>query len=166
MPPALIRSFMKSKFPPPPPSPLNTAYTASLAPPTSTIDPTAPLTATQPVYVGLGQPMPQTLTSTSPDSPSPPPGSVLMRSSWNASLYPPLQASFESSQSSSKPDLVFHKNRLSGLWGRKKDGGLEDWLEAEGVRSLLFVGVNLDQCVSGVSFHACAELYCQGGIHP
>jgi len=40
-----------------------------------------------------------------------------------------------------------HKNRMSGLWG----GGTActDFLDKEGITTLLFAGVNTDQCVGG-----------------
>lgn len=70
-----------------------------------------------------------------------------MRHTWNASLYGPLQASYEHSLLTSKPDVWIHKNRMSGLWGASTP--CTEFLEAHGLRTLLFAGVNTDQCVAG-----------------
>ncbi|KAF2086531.1 isochorismatase family protein [Saccharata proteae CBS 121410] len=75
-------------------------------------------------------------------------GRLLMRESWNASLWPPLDEAFEEgSKLPSTPDVWIHKNRMSGLWGATTP--LQDFLEMKGIRTLLFAGVNTDQCVSG-----------------
>jgi nicotinamidase-related amidase len=46
-----------------------------------------------------------------------------------------------------KGDVWIHKNRMSGLWGVSTE--LEVFLEQEGIKTLLFTGVNTDQCVGG-----------------
>ena len=85
-------------------------------------------------------------------------GRLLMRDQWNAALYPTLE------EIRRPEDVWIHKNRLvnychhinidmltlhrmSGLWG----GGTlcTQYLESTGIRSLLFAGVNTDQCVGG-----------------
>jgi nicotinamidase-related amidase len=40
-----------------------------------------------------------------------------------------------------------HKNRMSGMWGASTM--CEEFLKKEGIRTLLFTGVNTDQCVGG-----------------
>ncbi|SLM34827.1 Isochorismatase-like [Lasallia pustulata] len=75
-------------------------------------------------------------------------GRLLMRGAWNASLPPALMHAYrEGAKLEWKPDVWIHKNRMSGLWG----GGTPctEFLEKEGITSLLFTGVNTDQCVSG-----------------
>lgn len=74
-------------------------------------------------------------------------GRLLMRHTWNAALYAPLQTSYEQSLSSSRPDVWIHKNRMSGLWGARTP--CTEYLAKEGLRTLLFAGVNTDQCVAG-----------------
>jgi len=79
-------------------------------------------------------------------------GGLLMRDSWNAALFPPLDKIYEEGtklekKEGSKPDVWIHKNRMSGMWGRSTP--CEEFLEKEGIRTLLFTGVNTDQCVSG-----------------
>lgn len=67
-------------------------------------------------------------------------GRVLMKGSWNAETYAPL------GQAASSEDLFLYKNRISGFWG---GAGVEQILEAKGIRTLLFAGCNTDQCVAG-----------------
>ena len=75
-------------------------------------------------------------------------GRLLMRDTWNASLPPALEAAYkEGLQSPSVPDVWIHKNRMSGLWG--SGTACTEFLEEEGIRTLLFAGVNTDQCVGG-----------------
>lgn len=66
-------------------------------------------------------------------------GRALMRDQWNTELYPSLV------KASRPGDIWVYKNRLSGFWGGT---GIEDILDSRGVRTLLFAGGNLDQCVS------------------
>lgn len=74
-------------------------------------------------------------------------GKLLMRNTWNADLTPGLRAAFEQGLMSEFPDVWIHKNRMSGMWGEGTD--CTDFLEKEGIRTLLFAGVNTDQCVGG-----------------
>ena len=75
-------------------------------------------------------------------------GRLLMQSSWNADLPPALGAAYNEGQKlETQPDVWIHKNRMSGLWGKATP--CTDYLEKQGIRTLLFAGVNTDQCVSG-----------------
>ena len=75
-------------------------------------------------------------------------GRLLMRDTWNAALPPTLNTSYEEGvQLGHKPDIWIHKNRMSGLWGPSTP--CTEFLEREGIRTLLFAGVNTDQCVGG-----------------
>jgi nicotinamidase-related amidase len=75
-------------------------------------------------------------------------GRLLMRDSWNAALYPPLDEIYqEGVKLEGRPDVWVHKNRMSGMWGAKTE--FEEFLEAEGIRTLFLAGVNTDQCVGG-----------------
>lgn len=74
-----------------------------------------------------------------------PAGRMLVREQWNTNLHDPLQADFDASQSSALPDLRFHKNRLSGFWGGNTL--VLKYLREKQFRTLLFAGVNSDQCV-------------------
>ena len=75
-------------------------------------------------------------------------GRLLMRHTWNAALPPALDASYkEGARLNHKPDVWIHKNRMSGFWGSSTP--CTEFLEQEGIRTLLFAGVNTDQCVGG-----------------
>ena len=74
-------------------------------------------------------------------------GRLLMRDTWNAGLTPELDAAYEEGKQASPPDVWIHKNRMSGLWGAKSD--CTEFLEKQGIKTLLFAGVNTDQCVGG-----------------
>lgn len=85
-------------------------------------------------------------------------GKLLYRDTWNAALQPPLDSLYTSgSQLPQSPDVWIHKNRMSGLWGATTP--LQDFLEKEGIRTLLFTGVNTDQCVSGTLTDAFSKGY-------
>ncbi|KAK5133236.1 hypothetical protein LTR08_008071 [Meristemomyces frigidus] len=75
-------------------------------------------------------------------------GKLLMRDAWNSALCAPLDRIYEEgTKISSRPDVWVHKNRMSGMWGAKTE--CEEFLEKEGIKTLLFTGVNTDQCVAG-----------------
>ncbi|USW52764.1 Putative isochorismatase [Septoria linicola] len=75
-------------------------------------------------------------------------GRVLMRGSWNCELWPSLAKVYDEGRKLDvKPDVWVHKNRMSGMWGAETE--LEVFLKKEGIRTLLFTGVNTDQCVGG-----------------
>ncbi|KAG8528502.1 uncharacterized protein KY384_007420 [Bacidia gigantensis] len=65
-------------------------------------------------------------------------GRVIMRGSWVAESYTPLKRLRQPS------DIYIHKNRLSGFWGGTS---VEEALTSQGIRTLLFAGANVDQCV-------------------
>ena len=65
-------------------------------------------------------------------------GRVLLRDQWNSALFGPLEEQMQ------PKDIWIHKNRLSGFWGGT---GIEENLSSRGIRTLLFAGANLDQCV-------------------
>lgn len=75
-------------------------------------------------------------------------GKLLMRGTWNAALPRSLNNAFiEGQQQKDKPDVWVHKNRMSGLWG--SGTACTEYLEREGIKTLIFAGVNTDQCVGG-----------------
>ncbi|KAH7028820.1 isochorismatase family protein [Microdochium trichocladiopsis] len=74
-------------------------------------------------------------------------GRMLMLDQWNTALHPPMEQSFQQGlREADPPDVRFHKQRLSGLWGDSQ-APLESFLRDRGIRTLLFAGVNTDQCV-------------------
>lgn len=66
-------------------------------------------------------------------------GRLLFSGMWNADIYGPLRALRNSE------DALISKTRISGLWGGETP--LQIYLEKEGITTLLFAGVNTDQCV-------------------
>ncbi|KAL1970867.1 hypothetical protein VTN77DRAFT_2701 [Rasamsonia byssochlamydoides] len=85
-------------------------------------------------------------------------GRILMRDTWNAALYPPLDEEYrKGSADTALPDVWIHKNRMSALWGQGAD--LEKFLETEGITTLFFAGVNTDQCVGGTLMDAFSKGY-------
>ncbi|KAI6361161.1 hypothetical protein MCOR25_006532 [Pyricularia grisea] len=91
-------------------------------------------------------------------SSSVPAGRKLMRGQWNTALHPPLRASYDESQAGPLPDRLFHKNRISGFqcgpYGAAAPP-VYDFLKEAGITTLLFAGVNTDQCVLGSLQDAC-----------
>ncbi|KAJ6519790.1 Isochorismatase hydrolase [Mycena sanguinolenta] len=73
-------------------------------------------------------------------------GRLLMRDAVNSELYGPLQTEFEKGKEAGT-DFWIHKNRMSGLWGSQS--ALDLFLQENGITTLLFAGVNADQCVGG-----------------
>jgi nicotinamidase-related amidase len=85
-------------------------------------------------------------------------GKLLMADQWNSALYPPLDTIYtEGTQLPSTPDVWIHKDRMSGLWGAKT--ACEEFLQKEGITTLLFAGVNTDQCVGGTLTDAFSKGY-------
>jgi len=68
-------------------------------------------------------------------------GRCLFAGTWNADIYPSLKAHVLPS------DLHCAKNRMSGLWSPEQP--LWKTLKAEKKNTILFTGVNTDQCVLG-----------------
>ncbi|KAI1502559.1 isochorismatase [Biscogniauxia marginata] len=69
-------------------------------------------------------------------------GRLLMAGAWNAELYDPLQETVWLQE-----DIFCNKNRISGLCNSETP--LSKALVEGGFRTLLFAGVNTDQCVLG-----------------
>ncbi|KAL6718826.1 hypothetical protein ACLMJK_003060 [Lecanora helva] len=75
-------------------------------------------------------------------------GRLLMRNTWNAALPPALNHAFmEGQKRQSVPDVWIHKNRMSGLWGATT--ACTEFLNKKSLTTLIFAGVNTDQCVGG-----------------
>jgi len=85
-------------------------------------------------------------------------GRLLMRDTWNAALYPPLDSKYEEGKRiEGKPDVWIHKNRMSGMWGASTP--MQEYLVKSGIQTLLFAGVNTDQCVGGTLTDAFSNGY-------
>ncbi len=98
------------------------------------------------IYRGFGTPMGNVKLENGAEIDA---GRLLMRDQWNSALPPPLQDLYEQGNSlpEDRGDMWVHKNRMSGLWNENTP--LFQYLRSIGIRSLLFTGVNTDQCVQG-----------------
>lgn len=79
-------------------------------------------------------------------------GRMIMRGRWNTALHGPLD---EEGKKAPRPDVWIHKNRNSSLWNERSAFG--ENLKKEGIRILLFSGVNTDQCVGATLQDAHAQ---------
>lgn len=86
-----------------------------------------------------------------------PGGRLLMRDQWNADLTIELKKEFEAGQQHNPPDVLIHKNRMSGLWGQSTMA--TEFLDKHGIKTLFFAGVNTDQCVGGSAQDAFSKSY-------
>lgn len=80
-------------------------------------------------------------------------GRMLMRDQWNTALHEPLEAAFKEGLKAKVPDVRFYKERLSGLWSHSNE--CQSFLAERGITTLLFTGVNTDQCVLASLQDAC-----------
>lgn len=71
-------------------------------------------------------------------------GETLIRGAWNAEPWDVL-GTMKDEGLANGTDFLFHKNRLSGLWGAQTPFGT--WLEENEITTIFFGGVNADQCV-------------------
>ncbi|KAK1085700.1 hypothetical protein LTR48_004298 [Friedmanniomyces endolithicus] len=65
----------------------------------------------------------------------------LFQGTWNADIYDPLK------EHMTDTDVRFDKARMSGLWSPELP--FHKWLRESGKKTLLFAGVNTDQCLLG-----------------
>ncbi|KAI1313745.1 isochorismatase family protein [Xylaria venustula] len=82
-------------------------------------------------------------------------GRMMMMGTWNTALHGPLASAYEEGKEAARPDVLIHKNRNSGLWHENSAFG--EYLKKEGIRTLLFSGVNTDQCVGATLQDAHAQ---------
>lgn len=68
-------------------------------------------------------------------------GRCLFKRTWNSELYEPFKAVAQPG------DMFFDKTRMSGLWSTSEP--LHQYLRAVDKKTLIFTGVNTDQCVFG-----------------
>lgn len=85
-------------------------------------------------------------------------GKKLMRGAWNAEPWGVL-GTMKDEGLAKGTDLLFNKNRLSGLWGAQTPFGT--WLEENEVTTIFFGGVNADQCV----WSTLIDAYFKGRFH-
>lgn len=104
------------------------------------------------MYKGLGRPLGSIRLD---DGTSVDAGRMLMRHQWNTDLSGPLQQEYENSLNSSKPDAWIHKSRISGMHLPDTPAGM--YFREQGLQTLIFAGVNTDQCVNATL----TDAYCQ-----
>ena len=68
-------------------------------------------------------------------------GRCLFKGTWIADIYQPLKDLM------TPQDVRFDKARMSGLWSPELE--MHRWLRESGKKTLLFAGVNTDQCLLG-----------------
>ncbi|KAF9457071.1 Isochorismatase hydrolase [Collybia nuda] len=83
-------------------------------------------------------------------------GRLLMRDEVNSELYGQLQSEYFKGKAAGT-DFWINKNRMSGLWGYQT--ALDLYLKENGISTLLFGGVNADQCVLGTVVDAYSRGY-------
>jgi len=79
-----------------------------------------------------------------------------MRDEVNSELYGQLQSEYFKGKAAGT-DFWINKNRMSGLWGYQT--ALDLYLKENGISTLLFGGVNADQCVLGTVVDAYSRGY-------
>lgn len=84
-------------------------------------------------------------------------GRLLMRDQWNTELYGGLVGAYEEGLHLTPADVKFHKESYSGFRGGNTE--FAEYLKSEGIRSLIFSGVNTDQCVLGTLMDAAHQGY-------
>lgn len=105
------------------------------------------------IYKGMGHDLGQL---TLPDGTNVSAGRQLMKGQWNTEMSRPLHDSYKASLDSSKPDVIIDKNRISGMHLPNRPA--QDYFGKHGIKTLIFTGVNTDQCVLGTM----TDAYCQG----
>ncbi|KAF1346889.1 isochorismatase hydrolase [Delphinella strobiligena] len=83
-------------------------------------------------HVGLGAPIPDNKGGKE---------RCLFMGTWNADIYEPLKTVM------TPDDVRFDKARMSGMWSPELP--MHKWLTQSGKKTLLFAGVNTDQCLLG-----------------
>lgn len=107
------------------------------------------------VYRGLGEDLGRV---TLEDGTTVEGGRILMLDTWNAGLYGDLNEEYRGHAGDSRDaDVVVYKDRMSGLWGSETQ--LERHLLERGITTLLFAGVNTDQCVGSTLTDAFSKGY-------
>lgn len=78
-------------------------------------------------------------------------GRCLWKGSWNADLYDPIKAAMM------PEDVTFLKNRPSGMWSENCD--MARYMKEHNMKTILFTGVNSDQCVLGTLTDSYSKSY-------
>ncbi|KAF2788953.1 Isochorismatase hydrolase [Melanomma pulvis-pyrius CBS 109.77] len=84
-------------------------------------------------------------------------GRTLMKDQWNTELHGGLANAYNEGSKLSPADIRFHKETHSGFWGDNTD--FARYIKREGLKPLLFAGVNTDQCVLATMQDAAQQGY-------
>ena len=84
-------------------------------------------------------------------------GRLLMKDQWNTELHGGLADAYSEGARLKPADVRFHKETHSGFWGGNQEFG--QYLKHEGLKTLLFAGVNTDQCVLATMQDAAQQGY-------
>ncbi|KAL8934361.1 MAG: hypothetical protein Q9216_005948 [Gyalolechia sp. 2 TL-2023] len=85
-------------------------------------------------------------------------GRLLMKDQWNTGLHGGLVSAFEQGMKLTPADARFHKETHSGFWGGNTE--FAEYIHREGLTTLLFAGVNTDQCVLATQLNRDITLSC------
>lgn len=84
-------------------------------------------------------------------------GRLLMKDQWNTELHGALADAYHEGSRLAPADERFHKATHSGFWGGNTD--FARYIKDEGIKTLLFAGVNTDQCVLATMQDAAQQGY-------
>lgn len=84
-------------------------------------------------------------------------GRLLMKDQWNTGLHGGLASAFEEGVKLTPADARFHKETHSGFWGGNTE--FAKHIHREGLKTLLFAGINTDQCVLATMQDAAQQGY-------
>ena len=80
-----------------------------------------------------------------------------MKDQWNTGLHGDLANAFSEGIKVTPAEVRFHKETHSGFWGGNTE--FAQYIKREGLRTLLFAGVNTDQCVFSTMQDAAQQGY-------
>lgn len=84
-------------------------------------------------------------------------GKLLMKDQWNTELHGGLANAYSEGTRLTPADVRFHKETHSGFWGGNTE--FAQYIHREGLKTLLFAGVNTDQCVLATMQDAAQQGY-------
>jgi nicotinamidase-related amidase len=84
-------------------------------------------------------------------------GKLLMKDQWNTELYDGLANAYSEGMKLTPADVMFHKETHSGFWGGNTE--FAQYINREDLKTLLFAGVNTDQCVLATMQDAAQQGY-------
>ncbi|KAF2107100.1 isochorismatase family protein [Lophiotrema nucula] len=108
----------------------------------------------RPTDGGIGEPLGKV---TLEDGTSVDGGRMLIKDQWNTELHGDLVKAYSDGSHLKPADIRFHKETHSGFWGGNTE--FARFIKREGIKTLLFAGVNTDQCVLATMQDAAQQGY-------